>query len=374
MKLSKPIILLLLLLIHSCITPFVPEIERDKELMVVEGLITDQPRTNTIKLSKSLALWKSSSPTPLKGCTVWISDNLDNVDSLKEISRGTYVTDSLQFKGEIGRQYTLHIITAAAYGNLSYESDPIEMKPVPPLDVCYEKELFIQNHQTIEGCQFYLDTYDPTNSCKFYRWEYSETWEFHLPYDVPNRVCWISNNSDEILIKNTSVLNESRINRFPFYFISNPIDRLEVKYSILVNQYSLNEGEYLYWERLQNMKEQSGGLYDIMPATIPSNIHCLDNPLEKVLGYFSVSAMSSKRVFIKDFFSNPPANGMYNNCPFDTIYGDTIIGGNLGSFLWVIIEYPDTITRIRILTNKRDCADCRVRGTDIEPDFWNDDQ
>jgi hypothetical protein len=121
------------------------------------------------------------------------------------------------------------------------------------------------------------------------------------------------------------------------------------------------------------MKEQSGGLYDIMPATIPSNIYCLDNPLEKVLGYFSVSAMSSKRIFVKDFLTPPYVNSMYFDCPFDTIYGTDPIP-NLGSSVWVIIDYPDTIPRIRILTNKRGCADCMARGTDIEPDFWNDDQ
>ena len=107
----------------------------------------------------------------------------------------------------------------------------------------------------------------------------------------------------EINIKNTSVLEQDKIERFPLNFISNQTDRLKVKYSMLVNQYSLNEDEYLYWEKLQNMSEQVGGLYDMIPSAIPSNVYCIDDPNEKVLGYFSVSASSSKRIFIKDHFA-----------------------------------------------------------------------
>jgi hypothetical protein len=41
----------------------------------------------------------------------------------------------------------------------------------------------------------------------------------------------------------------------------------------------------------------------MIPSSIPSNISCIDDPNEKVLGYFSVSARSSKKIFIKDIFS-----------------------------------------------------------------------
>jgi len=50
---------------------------------------------------------------------------------------------------------------------------------------------------------------------------------------VVNRDCWISNNSSVINIKNTSVLEQDKIERFPLLFISNQTDRLKVKYSLL---------------------------------------------------------------------------------------------------------------------------------------------
>lgn len=114
----------------------------------------------------------------------------------------------------------------------------MEMKPVPPIDsIYYEKKIVRYNDigQADEGCQIYLNTLDPTNSCQFYKWNYSETWEFRIPYLVPNRICWITNNSGTIYIKNTSILAEDKISRYPLNFISNETDRLNVKYSILVN-------------------------------------------------------------------------------------------------------------------------------------------
>jgi hypothetical protein len=371
------LILIFIVLINSdsCIINYIPGISENEELLVVEGLINDQPGINTINISKSLPLWQRTFPKPLKGCIVSISDDLGHAYDLKETATdGTYVTNPVTFRGMSGRKYTLHIRTTSESVNLSYESLPMEMKPVPPIDsIYYEKKKFADWPQPVEGCNIYLNTHDPSNRCRFYRWEYSETWEFHVAYNFPNRVCWISNSPREILIKNASIAEESSVIRHPVISITNPVDRLSVKYSILVNQFSLNEDEYLYWERLKNMIDQTGGLYDIIPANIPNNIYCLEDPSKKVLGYFCVSAMSSKRIFIKDNFAG--ANNMYNSCLSDTIYTtviDTIPG--LGTYVWVIQDNSNKLPPANLVTRERSCVDCTVRGTNIKPVFWNDNK
>ena len=374
MKIIKQIILYsFLLLLNNCIVQFIPETDEEKELLVVEGLITDQPEAYSVKLSKSLPLGRKNVAKPLKGCIVKISDDIGNTYSLKETVAGTYVTDPTKFQGTIGRLYTLHITTNPTYNNLNYESYPMAMKPVPKIDSLYYEKKTIKEKDVVsqaeEGCQVYLNTHDPANNCKFYRWEYSETWEFRIPYDVSNKVCWLSGNSDRINVKNTSVFEEDRINRYPLNFISNNTDRLRVKYSMLVNQYSLNEDEYMYWEKLQNVSEQVGGLYDITPAAIPSNIFCLNDPDDKVLGYFSVSAVTSKRIFIKDYFSG--IIDLYNDCITDTIIGRGPIPG-LNEFVWVVIDNIFDDPPTRIITDKKGCADCTVRGTNKEPVFWKE--
>jgi hypothetical protein len=366
-------VFLILATYNSCVINYVPEISDYEEVLVVEGLITDQPGIYTIKISKSQPIWKRLSPKPLTGCIVSISDDLGQKYSLKESggSFGVYVTDSAGFRGVIGREYSLHIRTTTESLNLNYESLPMKMVPVPPIDsIYYEKKIFLKSGLPVEGCDIYLNTHDPLNKCKFYRWEYSETWEFHLPFDFPNSVCWISNNPAEILIKDVSLLSEASIIRNPVISIKDPVDRLGIKYSILVNQFSLNEDEYYYWEQLKKSVEETGGLYDVIPASVPNNLFCLEEPYRKVLGYFSVSAISSKRLFIKEKFTG--INTMYADCISDTIFTarpDTV------TFIGTVIKVlSDRVPPGYIYTNDRGCVDCTKRGTNIKPVFWNDDK
>lgn len=369
------IILSILLLSNSCISEFIPQTNEDKEIIVVEGLITDNPGPNTIKLTKSLPLGTRSAAIPLKGYSVSISDDLDNTFNFNETVAGTYVSDSAKFRGVTGRFYTLHINnnSTSTSANLRYESYPMKMKPVPEIDSIYYDKVALSRFPngllSGEGCQIYLNTHDPTNQCKFYRWEYTETWEFHLPYSVQNNICWTSGNSEIINIKNTSVLEENRINNYPLTFISNLTDRLRVRYSILVKQYSLNEDEYLYWEKLQNITEQVGGLYDIIPSSVPSNVYCLDDPNERVLGYFSVSATSSKRIFINDRFAGVKTPYTDDVCIADTIFGTAVLP-SLNVSVWVIeISSRPPYT---VITYTRGCVDCTTRGTKIKPLFWKE--
>lgn len=368
------IFFLIVQLLSSCITQFIPQITEEKELLVVQGLITDQQETDTIKLSKSLPFGHVNEATPVSGSRVSISDNMGNSFGLIEIKNGTYITDVSNFRGIPGRYYTLHINTNS--DNLNYESLPVEMKAVPLIDSLYYDKIVVEqpyeNFKGIDACQIYLNTYDPSDNCKYYRWDYSETWELRLLFDVPNQTCWISDKSKAINIKSTVAFNESRINRLPVNYITNATDRLKTKYSILVNQYSLNADEFNYWEKIQNVAIQVGGLYDIIPSSIPSNIHCIENPGKVVLGYFSVSAKSSKRIFIKDNFEG--IINQYANCVTDTIGTDKPVGIN--ETVWILVYHKCSIpcSSTFEITTHRECADCTTRGTIIKPDFWTDDK
>ena len=251
------------------------------------------------------------------------------------------------------------------------------LKPVPPIDSLYYEKVILVNAdpwtRLQEGCQIYLNTHDPLDSCKYYRWEFTETWEFRLPYMVPNQVCWISDNSDLINIKSTSAFGADVVNGYPLNLVSNKTDRLRIKYSILVNQFSLNEDEFRYWEKVQNITQNVGGLYDIIPASIPSNVTCTDDPTQKVLGYFSVSSKSSKRLFVKENFSGVVTPYTDEACVADTVFNFAFIP-NLNVSTWVIVDHQMPPPPYKVITYTKGCADCTVRGTNIEPEFWRDDE
>jgi hypothetical protein len=361
----------------QCVTEFVPEVSEQVELLVIQGVLTDSGDPVTIKLSTSIPLGQASDAKPLSGCVVTITDDAGSSINLIESVPGTYLTG---LHGIVGRTYTLHVRSGKSRNNFSYESFPMKMLPVPAIDsVYYKKKLIseqIDNTAAVEECQIYLDTHDPTNACKYFRWNYSETWKLRLRADVPNQTCWVTNNSDNIFIRNTTSISEDVIKQLPVKYISKETDRLWTKYSILVNQYSINEDEFNYWEKLQKVTEQVGGLYDIIPSSIPGNMVCIENPDEKVLGYFSVSAISSKRIFISEKFSG--IVDPYARCAIDTIYdGPEYIEG-LGKYLWLLFDIKPTPfsgkPRLRILTDNYGCSDCTVRGSTQRPDFWVDDK
>jgi hypothetical protein len=376
----KILLSVLMLLLHwipeACVTEFIPRVKETRELLVVEGLITDQHVSNKVKLSLSLPFGKKSEAVPLGRCIVTIVDDLGHSSILHETVTGTYATDSTDFTGVPGRIYTLNIVTGPNNNNLRYISDPVEMKPVPHIDSLYYKKTVIEPpahfFDGINGCNIYLDTHDPDNNCRYYRWDFTETWVIRLPFDIVNNKCWVNNKSDTINIKSTAAFSQSSIKDHMVTYVSNLSDKLKSRYSILVNQYSLTPEEYSYWEKTQNILVQTGGLYDIIPASIPSNLHCIENPDDDVLGYFSVSAIASQRLFIQDKFEG--VLDPYKNCITDTLYTSVDPPGT-GTSIWILFaeRHPSMPNPpYLIITTYKGCADCTLRGTTLKPSFWTD--
>jgi hypothetical protein len=88
-----------------------------------------------------------------------------------------------------------------------------------------------------------------------------------------------------------------------------------------------------------------------------------------VLGYFSVSAKTSMRKFIRQGFLgiiNP-----YRDCISDTLHTMTPPAG-LNQYVWLLESQqgPCPICPYQVITSIRGCADCTVRGTNVKPNFW----
>ena len=133
----------------------------------------------------------------------------------------------------------------------------------------------------------------------------------------------------------------------------------------MINLYSLSEDEFAYWEKSLNISQDVGGLYDITPSAIPGNVFCIEDPVERVLGYFSVSAKTSEMIYIDEAFRG--LTNLYKECPADTIPSNELIPG-LNFYKWIIYESREYV----IITCNHRCADCTTRGTTTRPEFWED--
>ena len=372
MNIKLTILFLTLVITFGCTVEFIPEFNEEKPFLVVDGMITDQNEPYRINVSWSYPLNSSQEYNPVYGFTVYVTDDSGNLYSFTDTGGGIYVSDPESFRGVPGRKYVLHLED----NSHSYESESMELIQVPPVDSLYaeveDNELYHPG-QVTRGYQVYADTRDPADRCRFFRWEFEETWEFKIPWDyfkIVNRVCWKSAVSDNINIKTTSAFAGSSVSRQPIHFITTETDRLTRKYSLLLKQYSLNEKEFIYWDNLRKTTEEVGGLYDIVPSSVSSNIICTDDPSNKVLGYFRVSSVATRRMFIEDVRMRFP--DFYAACPFDTILVnqyDSVVH----RYVYILREYsnvpPDRY--YYILSFKQACADCTLSGSGTKPDYWD---
>ena len=94
----------MILICSACIEPYDPDITGYEDILIIDGLLTDDPESSVIRLSRSFH-YNEVIELPESGATVLIKDDLDNVTSLYEKSPGVYRSEDPGFRGIVGRSY-----------------------------------------------------------------------------------------------------------------------------------------------------------------------------------------------------------------------------------------------------------------------------
>ncbi len=393
MKLRIPILLLLIISVNTCIDPFYLELEDYEPLLVVEGMITDEPASNTIKLSRTFQD-EDTSPVMVSQAEVSVQDENGVITVFDELEPGIYKSDPMQFTGRVGGTYMLHIRTE---DGLEYISDACTMTAVPRIDSLYyepDSEYYDNGKVEEAGLRVYLDADNRDEACEYMRWEFEEVWKFRVSYPlfvedlgyreyktkhVENDICWRYENSKQILIYSSEEESSELISRKPIHFI-NPgrSNRLLKQYSIQVRQYSLSQEEFSFWKSLQEITESEGDIFEKQPFPIEGNISCINSEHVNVLGYFQVSAIKSQRIFISQsqademglpVYEYPCERLIYRNRQLsEKLYYNLLSDGYL--LFWV--EEDDFGFPVNWQFTSAECADCSLTGNPERPDFWVD--
>ena len=278
-------------------------------LLVVDGEVTNARGPYQVTLSYTSSTLQAYEGKVLGGAEVYITDQENNRADLAEMFEdpGTYTTDSDAFRGEPGKTYQLHIITPSGK---TYASLPETMPTADPIDSIYFN---LESRPTLSmlgriidewGLQFYLNTSrDDEDGPVFYRWKWQETYQFTAPLTRPIQlsvpICYRSATSlRSINITSTQGLSGNRIARQKINFAPKKGVRFQRRYSLLVQQYSLTERAYTFWEKVRTQKEDVGSVFSPPPAPIIGNMYNTDDEREVILGYFQAAALTEKRVFV----------------------------------------------------------------------------
>lgn len=396
---------------ESCIEPYQPDISRYENVMVVDGEINNLPGPYEVRLTTSYA-FDEDSGVNITGAQVKIIDNTGLEVLLEEIRDGIYQTVDSSFTGITGNSYKLYI----ELNNEIYESDfEILKNPVPIDRVYWEYEK--RENEGVDGVQLYLDTHDPANSTHYYGWEYEETWEFEVPINPILKpwlkTCFLHSDNYDFKIGTSIRQTGDRIDRYKLLYINNKTNRLRWRYSILVKQYSLSELTYQFYDKLIELNESQGTLFDPVPYSLTGNVKCITNKDEPVIGNFQVSGVSEKRIFIdneelpREF---QPVTGFEFRCfSQSTVVPDSLVGIPEGTSYFDVHRLPWDLTRIRediavdslyylgyavyeifieqmtILPDGDTlfflrlqmaypfCFDCSLTGDNKVPDFWDEE-
>lgn len=373
---------LTVLMLANCKIPYDPPLKAtDTNFLVVEGFIDGAAQTK-IKLNRTGKLSTGGSATVKNelNARVLIEDDHQHTYVLTEKENGVYThADILSLNASY--QYRLHIFTS---NGKEYLSDFVPFKQSPSIDSIGWKS-------KDNGVQVYVNTHDPNGTTKYYRWEYTETWEYHsvynteLKYDAENNtvfhrndqvyVCWNTDTSTNILLGSSAKLGNDVISEAPIVYIQPHDMKLSVLYSIWVKQYALDVDGYNYLEAMKANTEKIGSIFDPQPNQTMGNIHCTTNVSETIVGYIGAGNSVEKRVFI----SNNSIPGGWNLPPpqYCEIVTFSNISDNLKKYFLregrvpVDEELGPSGNVVSYTASYAQCVDCTIRGgANVKPSFW----
>lgn len=390
--------LLLVLLLDGlavgCIEPYAFEEKDFDSVLIVDGMLSDQYRKHKIYLSRSYAF--GGSPSIEEEAKVQVVTNDGDLYLFKENKAGYY--EAVQaFAATRGKQYTLEVITVEGK---EYHSTPMTLPPAATMDAVYGEASI--NDRDEAGIRIFLDASSKSNASYLYRFEYEETYKIVAPYWTPydavviyegistfatdvilreteERVCYGKDLSEKILLRSTLDQTEDRLRQETIHFIPISDPKLQHRYSILVRLLVESPAAYSYFETIQDLSLSSSAFFtEKQPGYIAGNMMNRSNPLEKVGGFFRVSAVAEKRIFfnLEDFYPDAPKPEYFKPCVLNAPSTEGSRGNrnllnsiynNYGKFY----DYNDgSVPGGPLILVNTPCGDCTVLGSNRVPPFW----
>jgi hypothetical protein len=376
------ILFLLLLMFKACIEPYEPEINETQEVMVIDGMISDRPGIHQVRVSVSTP-YSEPEFRPVEGCVVSVEDDQGNIEFYSESPESSGIYQAWleePFLG-IGKSYSLQVIDPS---NRIYVSDYDTLLSCPPVDSVYyfhEVSGGEDPDDVWQGLQFYNDVRGFEGGTRNYRWRATATWEYHSAY-TPEYVrykgknisyqkdtvstCFLTETIQTVFAASTRLLTENSIYKNKLHYVSDQTPRLSVRYSLLVEQFSLTEQAYTYWEKLAAQSANSASLYETQPTSSQGNIYNASNSREKVLGCFYATEIQEKRIFVDE--KELDFHAAAYTCILDTLEDNSMF--IYDNYYYLISLAPIGPGPPWAYADKR-CFNCTLLGGDNEiPDFW----
>jgi Domain of unknown function (DUF4249) len=355
----------------QCIDPYDAKVSQTElGYLVVDAFLNGTDKTCTVNLSRTVVLNNWEQPPGEPGASVSLVDAAGKTYPLSETSTGKYVASNLPFVAP--DKVKLKIKTK---NSTDYESRQITLFNAPPIDsVTFRRER--------AGVSINVNARHGSNQSTYFHWNYSETWAytagFVTSYRLDSRLnlvlltenifqCWGVNPSNVIAVGSSSLLSNGTgvINEFPIIILPWESPKIQTRYSVLVEQRSIDRETYEYLAAVKKNTENLGTLFDPIPSHPAGNIICTNKADEIVLGNFTASTIHKKRIFFNIAQVKRPEGTRsvtgYEDCFTVEIRSRAEWEGRAP--VWSGNGAPVGTTPF--------CVDCRLNGgTNKMPDYW----
>lgn len=377
----------------SCVEEILLETESFESVLVVEATITNELIHQEIKLSRSYDLGEDGPVFESNATVKVIGNNIEYI--FQETEPGFYRSNSV-FAAEPNVDYHLEITTN---NQRHYASSTMQLTQETEIDDLYFERGFNENGE--EGVSVFVNSYDPTNSSKFYRYTYDETYKIIAPrwtaldlVPIPGSacgsefvlkteqqlICYNTVGSNAIIIENTNVFEEDRIDQFRVRFINRNNAIISHRYSILVRQYIQSAQAHEFYKVLKNLSSNDNLFSQLQPGFLNGNIVSKTNSKENVAGFFEVSSVNEMRIYFNysDLFPGEQLPPYFNGCTEFAPLECTPAGTSpLNQALTLGAKYfQDNDSQIDgegpYNLVPQACGDCRVLGNNYAPDWWEE--
>jgi len=379
--------------INSCVEPFDIKTITYESALVIEATITNEFKFHEIRLSRTFKI-EENGTTGESGADIKIIDNEQNVFSFHEVSNGKYISND-KFSAKPNSSYLLRIVTK---NGKIYSSSSMKLTESVDID-----EIKVEKTEdNYSGISILVNSFNPSGNANYYRYEYEETYKIiapkwshyelnivssNPPYELEvvekinkeTKICYKTDYSKGIIQTTTSDFNEDRVSNFKVRYILRDDIKIAHRYSILVKQYVQSQEAYTFLKTLNDLSNSESLFSQNQPGFVTGNIVSKDNPNEKVIGFFEVSSVTSKRFFFnyKDLDLDPANHPEFK---YDCKYYAPILDKDLidivqrGQLLYYFRNDGKNGPVVKpggpyVMVSPY-CGDCTSIGSSIVPSFW----
>ncbi len=339
----------------GCVDPEDLVLRGTNDILVVDGTITDLAEPQIIRLNRSKAdrFTGQFGTFPITKATVAVLIDSTQRIACHETEDGSYQLPS-DFKGQVGHAYQLQFTLSDGTQYLSTQQIMLSVPPVSQVSAQFNPASLPVAQQLTgnyrAGHDVFVDWQDPASQSNQYRWDW-KLWEkqnwcrscrqgvyavdsilprtfkdktFYVSTTVPYEDCFVPVNYNSAeqppfvtglyvydypcRTQCWTVLYSSSLDVFSDQFsnggqqVKRPIAHIPYYDStaclVEIRQQSLTPSAYAYFKRFQEQTQSTGGLADTPPSAPVGNIRNVANAQERVVGYFTASAVSAVRHWI----------------------------------------------------------------------------